>query len=230
MPIRAVLFDVDGTLYQQPPMRALMSLELSSLLTSPARFPGRLRALAAYRKAQEALRASWEGRHDSLGSAQLEMASQKADVPRDEVERLVESWIHFRPLKYLRFCRAKGLTPLLDHLERSNVRMGVLSDYPAAKKLEALGIRERFSPVLCATDPEINAFKPHPKGFLRACELWRLKPAEVLMVGDRADADAAGAAAAGLPCVIIGRPPRTGQNFLTLSSLERLHRVLDPRA
>ena len=213
-------------------MRALMALELGSLLASPARFPSRLRALAAYRTAQERLRASGsgDGSQDSLAGAQLDMAAQRAGISRAEVEQLVESWIHTRPLKYLRFCRAEGLTPLLDYLERSNVRMGVLSDYPSARKLEALGILGRFSPVLCATDPEINRFKPHPRGFLHACERWNLEPAEVLMVGDRADADAAGAAAAGLPCVIIGKATRTRQNFLTLPSLERLHRVLDPRA
>ena len=37
-PLRAVLFDLDGTLYHQPPLRALMVLELATLLVrgSPA--------------------------------------------------------------------------------------------------------------------------------------------------------------------------------------------------
>ena len=54
---------------------------------------------------------------------------------------------------------------------------GVLSDYPAEAKLQALGLAGRFSPVLCATDPEIGAFKPNPRGFLHACAVWNLPPA-----------------------------------------------------
>ena len=110
-----------------------------------------------------------------------------------------------RPLKYLQFCRAVGLDGLLAELDRLGVRTGVLSDYPAEAKLRALGLEGRFSPVLCATDPEIGAFKPSPRGFLRACAVWNLPPRDVLFVGDRVDVDAAGAAAAGMRCVIIGR-------------------------
>lgn len=230
-PIQGVLFDLDGTLYRQPPMRLLMALELSSLpLSGPLRFSQRLDALRRYRQAQERLRDSTEGLHGSLATAQLELAAAAARLPKLEVQELVETWMQRRPLKYLRFCRAKGLDPLLDFLDSRQVAVGVFSDYPAAAKLEALGLGRRFSPVLCASDADINAFKPHPRGFLRACETWGLSPADVLMVGDRPEVDAAGAAAAGMPCVIIGKPSRQRQPFLTLPSLERLHRVLDPRA
>jgi putative hydrolase of the HAD superfamily len=51
----------------------------------------------------------------------------------------------------------------------------------------------------------VNAFKPHPRGFLAACEGWGWSPHEVVYVGDRCEVDAMGAAAAGMPCVIIGR-------------------------
>ncbi|MNC97295.1 hypothetical protein D3C83_149080 [compost metagenome] len=52
------------------------------------------------------------------------------------------------------------------------------------------------------------------------------------MVGDRPDVDAAGAHAAGMPCVIIGggrRAARGHASYLALPSLERLTRVLDDR-
>ena len=111
--------------------------------------------------------------------------------------------MHERPLKHLRLLKAAGLDELLARLESARVRIGVLSDYPAARKLQALDLAGRFSPVLCSTDPAIDALKPHPRGFLHACAQWSLAPAEVLMVGDRADADAAGASASGMPCVLI---------------------------
>jgi beta-phosphoglucomutase-like phosphatase (HAD superfamily) len=147
------------------------------------------------------------------------------------VEALAKEWMQVRPLKYLRACRAVGLDALVAWLADCGIPMGVLSDYPAADKIVALGLTGRFSPVLSATDPEIRAFKPHPRGFLRAAAIWHLATSDVLVVGDRLDADAAGAAAAGMPCVIIGRA-RLGRSssptvHRVLPSLEALHHVLE---
>jgi len=105
----------------------------------------------------------------------------------------------------------------------------VLSDYPTESKLRALGLAGRFSPVVCATDPDVDAFKPSPRGFLRACELWGLPPRDVLMIGDRTDVDAAGAIAAGMPCVIIGRVSsrHDSTGYRVFSSLKRLRRALE---
>ena len=110
--------------------------------------------------------------------------------------------------------------------------MGVFSDYPAAAKLRALELVRHFSIVVCATDPDVGALKPHPRGFLCASARWQLDPAEVLFVGDRIDVDATGAAAAGMPCVIIGAQPRVATptgTFIVLPTLERLRDVLDDR-
>ena len=229
--IQAVLFDLDGTLYRQAPLRAMMALELLTfpLLFNPIRAPRHWKALGAYRRAQEQLRTQEMVRGSQpIGRAQLHTAGQHANLPLPELESLVEEWMFRRPLKYLRFLRAPGLEVLLDWLAAAGVRTGVLSDYPAASKLEALGLAHRFSLVLSSSDPDIGALKPHPRGFLRACDRWGLHPREVLVVGDRPDVDAAGAAAAGMPCVIIGRArARAGRTFLPLASFKRLHRVLD---
>ena len=229
--IQAVLFDLDGTLYRQAPLRAMMALELATmpLLFNPARAPKHWKALRAYRHAQEQLRAQEPGRGTQpLGRAQLTAAGRHADVPLPELEGLVDEWMFRRPLKYLRFLRAPGLEPLLDWLATAGVRTGVLSDYPPASKLEALGLAQRFSLVLASGDSDIGTLKPHPRGFLRACDRWRLHPREVLVVGDRPDVDAAGAAAAGMPCVIIGRSRAAARStYLPLPSFKSLHRVLD---
>lgn len=228
--IRAILFDLDGTLYRQRSLRALMGAELLTLaVRNPMAAPRRWRALSEYRKAQEGLRRvngqALSTRHTAAD--QIAAAATKARVPHGEVQSLVDEWMMQRPLKYLPFCRMSGLIPLLDFCDRSQLRLGVLSDYPAAAKLRALGVEGRFSPVLCSTDPEIGVFKPHPRGFLVACHRWGLTPREVLVVGDRSDVDAAGAAAAGMPCAVIGKPPlQSGADLLVLESLERLHRVL----
>jgi HAD superfamily hydrolase (TIGR01509 family) len=137
-----------------------------------------------------------------------------------------------RPLKYLPWCKATGLDHLLARLDAKQVRLGVLSDYPAREKLRALGLEGRFDPILCAADTGIEAFKPHPRGYLRACEVWGLTPADVLYVGDRIEVDAAGAAAAGMRCVIVSkRAPAAapGENCTVVPTFERLCGVFDGR-
>ena len=225
--IRAVLFDLDGTLYRQAPLRAFMALELTTLaVRHPLRAPVSWRVLSEFRHAQEALR----GRETLRGAAleQLELTARRTGLSVDRVDAIVAEWMMERPLKYLGRCRAEGLIPLLDFLNRRLIKVGVFSDYPPGPKLKALGVGGRFSVVLCSADPEIGMFKPHPRGFHVASTRWQLDPSEVLVVGDRPDADAAGAAAAGMPCVIIGKHrPDNSSGFVSLPSLERLRDVLD---
>jgi len=227
--LRAVLFDLDGTLYRQPRMRALMALELATMVVSrPLQAPVTWRVLSEFRKAQEALRGH---QGDDHAAGQLEVAASRTGLTVQRVEAIVAEWIMERPLKHLPRCRAKGLFPLLDFLRDRQIKVGVFSDYPPELKLEALGLKGRFSVVLCSTDTEIGKFKPHPRGFLVACTRWQLHPSEILVVGDRADADAAGAAAAGMPCAIIGKlkSHRVG-DYVSLDTLERLRDVLDERS
>jgi putative hydrolase of the HAD superfamily len=225
--IRAVLFDLDGTLYRQKPMRALMAMELVTLaITHPLRAPVSWRVLSEFRKAQEALRGQETGRGGAI--EQLELTARRTGMTVDQVQAIVTEWMMERPLKYLPRCRAKGLLPLLDFLSRRGIKMGVFSDYPPGLKLQALGIGGRFSVVLCSSDPAVGMFKPHPRGFHVASTRWQVDPSEVLVVGDRPDADAAGAAAAGMPCVIIGKHYLgNSSGFVSLHSLERLRDVLD---
>jgi FMN phosphatase YigB (HAD superfamily) len=225
--VRAVLFDLDGTLYRQKRMRTLMALELAaSVLKRPLRAPVAWWVLSEFRKAQERLRGAETNRGAAID--QLELTARRTGMPVDRVEAIVTEWMVERPLRHLPRCRAEGLTQLLDFLISRRIPVGVFSDYPPQRKLEALGVAGRFSVVLCSADPEIGRFKPHPRGFLLASSRWQLDPSEVLVVGDRIDADAAGAAAAGMPCVIIGRPtPRESGEFVSFVSLERLRDALD---
>jgi len=228
--IRAVLFDLDGTLYDQPRMRRLMVRELlTDLICRPRSATRRLRGLREFRRAQEALRHATAG-EGRLDRAQLALAATRAAVPAEELELLVREWMEERPLKHLARCGYSGLGALFAFLASSDVQVGVFSDYPPVAKLRALGVAEHCSLMLCASDVEIAAFKPNPRGFLVACERWGLAPHEVLMVGDRADVDGAGASAAGMPCVILGRPSSSAlhnRDVVVLPSLERLHRALD---
>src|SRR5437868_5606615 len=95
--IRAVLFDVDGTLYRQRPLRLLMAAELGALaLRRPFRAPSVWRAISAYRQAQEALR----GHDGADATRQLNLAATRAGMTTSELSRIVDEWMIERPLKY----------------------------------------------------------------------------------------------------------------------------------
>src|SRR5258705_9994071 len=132
--IRAVLFDLDGTLYDQRRMRTLMAMELAAmLLRRPFQAPRSWRTLAAFRKAQESLRRDRRSRPGATG--QLEEAAARLRMPLEEVDAIVTEWMIRRPLKHMVSCRAAGVIDLLTFLRERGIAIGVLSDYPAALKL-----------------------------------------------------------------------------------------------
>lgn len=224
-PIAAVLFDLDGTLYRQAPVRRRMAVELMiATVTSPAGALERWRGLQAFRHAQEAMRAN---AIPATMAAQVAVAAKRCGVGEDRLRLLVDEWMFERPSRFLGRYLAEGVTALLDLLVSRRIPFGLFSDYPAAAKLRGLGLEGRFSPVICSTDPEIAAFKPNPRGYRHACTAWGLEPSQVLYIGDRVDVDAVGAAAAGMPCVVIGKQlsAELPAGTIALPSLERLYRV-----
>jgi putative hydrolase of the HAD superfamily len=226
--VRAVLFDLDGTLYVQRPVRLRMAVEIAAFVaTRPSVGSRALRVVKAYREAQESLRRHVDAIYDER--MQLQAAAERSAVPIDEAARIVDEWMFERPLKHVAKFRAPGLVPLLERLSHKGLRLGVLSDYAAERKLRALGVHKWFSQVASASDIDIRALKPNPRGFLVACARWGLAPDEVVMVGDRADADGAGAAAAGMRSVIIGKRPHDNLDLRTafVSSLDQVDRVID---
>jgi putative hydrolase of the HAD superfamily len=227
--IRAVLFDLDGTLYAQLPLRIAMSLEMAiasagTVLSGGMRIP---RVIATFRATREQLRDEPDS-GPPIVTRQYAVAAERLHRSTDEVERIVDEWMYRRPLKWLRFCRRRGLVGLLDWLEARGLRKGVLSDYPAHDKLTALGLSGRFDLVVSSLDPDVNAFKPSPRGFVAAAMKWGLDPSEVLYVGDRIDVDVPGARAGGMPCALL-TTRRVDPDVIAIRNLTELQGVLDPQ-
>jgi HAD superfamily hydrolase (TIGR01509 family) len=220
--LRCVVFDLDGTLYHQPPLRRRMLVELAlAPLSGPGRALRTMRLLKAFREEREQLRAL--GRPtESLALLQYSRPAARLGVPAEDVRRAVEEWMYARPLRHLAPCAGPALGRSLERLRATGLRLGVFSDYPVEQKLAALDVRDSFEVRLDATDPAINAFKPHPRGFALAAERLGAAPAETLYVGDRLDVDVAGAHAAGMHAAWIGR-----QAARSATSAPTAHRGLE---
>lgn len=217
--LRAIVFDVDGTLYGQSGLRRAMFLQLlRAHLVRPWTGINTFRILGAYRHAQEALREPSAVIEGDLAAAQVQLACKRAGASEAEVRALVERWMEQAPLPLLPRFVFPGLADLLRLAKQRGIRLGVLSDYPAAAKLQALGVAEFFDLVLTAQDPAVNRFKPDPSGLREALRRLGAQGAEALYVGDRAKVDAVAAQAAGVPCVILN-PRRNGTSADTWSEV-----------
>ena len=181
---RAAIFDVDGTLYEQAPLRRRMARELlGHVLFRPWRV-GLLRRLQTFRRERERI---GEEELPGAGRLQYERPAGLLGVTPERLRIEVEEWIERRPLPVLADLRVPGVRRFFARLRAADVRIAVLSDYPAAEKLAVLGLAADV--VVSGTDPEADRLKPHPAGLEAVLERLGLPAGDCLMIGDRDDRD-----------------------------------------
>ncbi len=203
--LKALIFDVDGTLYRHNLVRrAMLWRLLSTYVRQPVQGLLTLRVLRAYRRAQEALRASPPDDSD-LAESQIRLASEWTGVGREVVRSLVARWMEQEPLEIVARSRSEGLLEFLSAAVEAGLRLGVFSDYPPDAKLVAMGIAHFFDVTASAQDPEIQQFKPSSRGLEVIIRRLAVRKHETLYVGDRPEIDASAASGAGIACAIIGR-------------------------
>jgi len=203
-PIDAIILDVDGTLYRQGPVRRQMALRLAgACVTQPLRTRRAIRVIRAFRGNLETIRAGLPKDTDHPAQ-QLQRTVEQTGMPKELVESLIEEWMFKRPLALIGGYPRKGLHRFLGRALQSGVRLGAFSEYPSEGKLECLGVRDPFSVVVSSCDPQVRRFKPDPAGFLHAARELGSNPETTLVIGDRDDADGAGARAAGMRYLGIG--------------------------
>ena len=137
-----------------------------------------LRAIQAYRHAQEELRSC-----DYSQGSQLELAARRTGYTVPEIQKSIEQWMEREPLSLLRGCIYGGVSQFLQVLNHKKILCGVFSDYPAEKKLDALGIFSFFAQVSCAGDA--GWLKPNPRGILDILDKFGVPPDRAVLLGDR---------------------------------------------
>jgi FMN phosphatase YigB (HAD superfamily) len=213
--IRLAVFDVDGTLYDQRCIRPRM---IRQLVTHCLRHPGDLKVLrliSEFRRCREKLA---EAEIAGIAELQYRCPAETLGLATAEVRRVVESWMLQRPLPHLRGCRFDGVGRCFAALERSGVMLAVLSDYPAAAKLVALGLEVELQ--VSGVDPQVDRLKPHPRGLQRVLELAGVAPEQAVMIGDREDRDGECARRAGVRALIkVSKPQRDKACFRDFADL-----------
>lgn len=205
--MRALVFDVDGTLYPKFPLRRAMLFKLAKeAICRPSSSLPTFRALVAYREAQELLRESQVV--GEIGGAQLRLACELSCQSEEFLRSVVARWMEREPLFVLERFVSPTLRALLTAARSRSIRLGVFSDYPAAEKLRAMRLAEFFDVTVTAQDPAVNCFKPNPRGLIETLRRLDSHTNEALYIGDRLEVDGRAAGAAGMRCVLVGGPPR----------------------
>ncbi|GGJ86175.1 HAD family hydrolase [Deinococcus aquiradiocola] len=197
LPVRAVIFDLDDTLFDDAGctlagLRALAARHPAlAALPDDALFARHAALLAALEGEVHAGRLSVEACRERR-LAQLLSGVGVPDPDGAEAARTYHaaSRAHYRPLP--------GALDVVQALRAAGVRVGVLTNYPGGvqrAKLDACGLTPHLHASVTTSDAPP---KPHPDSYLRACAALDVQAGEAVMVGDNWRNDVAGAVSAGL--------------------------------
>ncbi|MFG2951312.1 HAD family hydrolase [Streptomyces adustus] len=204
MPVVAVLWDVDDTLFDyttadREGMRSHLAAE--GLL---AGYGTPELALARWREVTDAQWARFSAGETTFQGQRRDRVRVFLETPLSDAE--ADSWFERYVGHYeTAWALFPDVLPVLDALG-ADYRHAVLSNSSLTvqeRKLRVLGVRDRFETVLCAA--ELGISKPDAGAFHAACEALELAPRQVAYVGDHPEIDGRGAAEAGLLSVWIDR-------------------------
>lgn len=186
MRLRAVLFDMDGTLVDSAPDFIAVCQAMRAARDLPPLDPQRIRdQVSGGARAMVACTFGLDPEHPEFEALRLEFL----DRYQNHCAELT------RPFA--------GIPELLADLERARLRWGVATNKPlryAEPIMQRLQLAERAAVLVC---PEhVSRSKPDPEMLLLACARLALDPREVLYVGDD-ERDIAAGRAAGMRTVAV---------------------------
>lgn len=184
-PVRAMLFDLDGTLLDSAPdlVAALNQVRISEGL--------------------EPVAVEDYGRYASKGAAGLLNAGLPA-AGQEQFEAWRQIFLSYYANNSVRGSYLyPGVPELLSALDLAGIPWGIVTNKIESLThpiIDALGLQDRVGCVICGDTAEQS--KPHPAPVLLACDRLRAEPAETLFVGDDVRDIEAGRAAGTLTAAV----------------------------
>jgi HAD superfamily hydrolase (TIGR01549 family) len=202
--VKLVVFDVDGTLYDQRAMRAHVARDmlLHAIWHRDLCVP---LIVWHYRRMRERF---GEEEIDEFEPKLLAKVVEYTGYSEARIRAVVAEWLEVRPHAYLMRCRYAGVDALFAGLKCHGKIVGILSDYPATTKLAAMGL---VADITCsASDDDVSILKPHPRGLQRLMQRAGVSPAETLLIGDRVERDGLAAERSNVRCLIRSKRAHSG--------------------
>jgi putative hydrolase of the HAD superfamily len=239
--LRAVLFDLGGTLMYERATWEAVTAHADEVLTNYLRAEGLELNLSTFpREFRNRLSKYFRQRESDLLETTYSFVLR--DVLNDKGYGHVSERTLRNALDQLFAITQKNWVleddalPTLEKLEQDGYRMGLISnagdDQDVQQLARRFGIAQYFDFIL--TSAACSYRKPHRRIFELALSNWYFLPSEAVMVGDNLDADIRGAKSVGLFAVWISRRAgeRTSDQLsiqpdASLSSLSELPALLD---
>ncbi|MBO8449951.1 MAG: HAD family hydrolase [Spirochaetes bacterium] len=204
--IRAVAFDIDGTLY--PDFRLYWRL--------PAYFLKNLRFFLAFQRVRKRLHTEngilppYAGTAEEQPGAafrrrQAELLGAELGIPPAEAAEKISAVVYegLKPF-FRRIKPYAGTAEVFSALREAGFKLGILSDFPPAQKGSVWGLAPMCHAVL--SSEETGALKPAAQPFRALAGALQVPPAEILYVGNSLRSDILGAKAAGMKTALILHP------------------------
>ncbi|WP_297513758.1 TIGR02253 family HAD-type hydrolase [Thermococcus sp.] len=210
--MKAVLFDVDGTLLTEMP---LIQLFLPWVYDELAKKLGVTKEEARERFLNEIM-----ARRDTYDWHDWNFFFRlfNVDLNYEELLRKYPHKLHVYP----------DVVPTLEWLKGNGYRLGVVTSGPEYQrlKLELTGLDKYFDVIV--TREDVKAIKPEPKIFLHALEKLGVEPGDALYVGDSLSQDVYGAKHVGMTAVWINRDGLDGYHMADyeIRTLHELRKIL----
>ena len=211
MPLRAVAFDVDGTLYPN----ASMYLHSLGLALS------HLRLLKTLEQTRAQLRKTPDN-SDDFHRVQARLVGARLGLSPERAYALVEARVYTRWYKIFKKLKLfPGVIETIQEFRAAGLKIAALSDFPIRHRLDDLGLGGLWD---CAFSSEETGFlKPHPRPFEVLAQKLGLPPGDILYVGNSYTYDVLGANSAGMPGAhLTGRPRVGGSAVLSFSRYAQL--------
>ncbi len=211
--MKAVLFDIDGTLLTEEPLMMLFLPWVYDVLS---------KKLGVNREeARNRFMAEIIGRRDTYDWHDWNFFFNLfgIDLRYEELLREYPYKIHVYP----------DVPPTLEWLKEEGYKLGVVTSGPSYQKLKLrIAKLDRYFDVIITRD-DVNAIKPEPKIFLHALERLGVEPGEAVMIGDSLQQDVYGAKNVGMTGIWINRKDEKGYNFadFEIRTLHELRKVME---
>jgi putative hydrolase of the HAD superfamily len=135
-----------------------------------------------------------------------QLKAKKEEI-RERIDRLIyRGWEPF----FLKIKPFPHVREILGELRAAGLKLGLLSDFPPAAKLEYLGLSGFWDAALCTES--VGALKPAVLPFDELAKTLACPPENILYVGNSSRYDVAGAKRAGMKAALLktGLPVITG--------------------
>lgn len=179
MKTKALILDLDGTLYYQIGVQFTMGIWMILYYTIHFWRFKELLAIMYYRKIREK-------NIKEIVDIQYEIVAKKYKKPIENIKDIINEWMFIKPLKVIKKFKDKKLAQIVDNY-KDKIKIIIYSDYPTKDKLKAIDIY--YDKAYDSTNKLIKVLKPDVKGINYILKDNQLKPEEILFIGDRDSKD-----------------------------------------